>query len=181
MAPGGAGPLSEDLTTQIDELIRTVRVISWDLRPSVLDSLGLVAAMDWQAREFTRRIGIRCGVDLPDEELQLPAEMATDLFRVFQELLTNVSRHAQASRVDIILETTDEAIFLEVRDDGRGMQERERNRPALGLLGIRERLERWGGTMDSEPAHPGSANPGTRVAIMIPYRFRQPLPMEPTL
>ena len=173
------GQAAEDITAQIDELIRTVRVISWELRPSVLDSLGLVAAMDWQARDFYSRIGIRCGVDLPDDEPKLPAEMATDLFRVFQELLTNVSRHAQASRVDIILEITEAAIHLEVKDDGRGVQERERDRPALGLLGIRERLEHWGGTMDSAPVHPGSARPGTGVRIMIPLPSQIVQPMEP--
>ncbi|MBI5107946.1 MAG: HAMP domain-containing protein [Rhodocyclales bacterium] len=153
---------------QIDELIRTVRVISWELRPSVLDSLGLVAAMEWQAQDFSRRLGIRCSVDLPEDELHIPSEMATDLFRVFQELLTNISRHAQATRVDIILETTGEAIYLDVKDDGRGLHLRDQSRPSLGLLGIRERLDRWGGIIDIDAANSDADPPGTRIHIKIP-------------
>ncbi|MDZ4251310.1 MAG: sensor histidine kinase [Sulfuritalea sp.] len=157
------------IASQVDELIRVVRSISWDLRPSLLDSLGLVAAIEWQAQDFSRRLGIRCGVDLPDEAIDIAPEMATDLFRVCQELLTNVSRHARASRVDMILETTDDAIHLEVKDNGCGMQARDQNRPALGLLGIRERVESWGGRVDIEPAN-GTASPsGTCIHIMIPY------------
>lgn len=159
---------SNRIAGQIDELIRTVRVISWELRPSVLDSLGLVAAMEWQAQDFARRLGIRCGVDLPEEELRLASEMATDLFRVFQELLTNISRHAQASRVDIILEATPQAVHLEVKDDGRGMQLGDSLRPSLGLLGIRERLDRWGGAIEITAANPGDERPGTRIQITIP-------------
>jgi len=113
-------------------------------------------------------MGIRCGVDLPDEAIDIAPEMATDLFRVCQELLTNVSRHAHANRVDIILEATDDAIHLEVKDNGCGMQARDQNRPALGLLGIRERVESWGGRVDIEPAN-GTVSPsGTRIHIMIP-------------
>jgi signal transduction histidine kinase len=153
---------------QIDELIRTVRVISWELRPSVLDSLGLVAAMEWQAQDFARRLGIRCSVDLPEDELRIPSEMATDLFRVFQELLTNISRHAQATRVDILLEATAETIHLDVKDNGRGMHQRDQSRPSLGLLGIRERLDRWGGMMDIQAASPDIDPPGTRIQIKIP-------------
>lgn len=156
------------ISAQIDELIRTVRVISWELRPSVLDSLGLVAAMEWQAQDFTRRLGIRCSVDLPEEELHLPSEMATDLFRVFQELLTNVSRHAQASRVDLILEAMPQAVFLEVKDDGRGVDLGDLARPSLGLLGIRERLDRWGGVIEIAPANPEAERSGTRIQITIP-------------
>lgn len=153
---------------QIDELIRTVRVISWELRPSVLDSLGLVAAIEWQAQDFARRLGIRCSVDLPEEELHLPSEMATDLFRVFQELLTNISRHAQASRVDLILEATPQAVHLEVKDNGRGMTPGDQSRPSLGLLGIRERLDRWGGVLKIAAANPEDEHPGTRIQIFIP-------------
>jgi signal transduction histidine kinase len=153
---------------QIDDLIRAVRVISWELRPSVLDSLGLVAAIEWQAQDFARRLGVQCSVDLPEDAIAVAPEMATDLFRICQELLTNVSRHAQASRVDIILEVTDEAIHLEVKDNGRGMQARDQSRPALGLLGIRERLERWGGNLDIGPANSAAVRYGTRIHIMIP-------------
>lgn len=166
---------------QIDELIRAVRVISWELRPSVLDSLGLVAAIEWQAQDFARRLGVQCSVDLPEEAIAVAPEIATDLFRICQELLTNVSRHAQASRVDIILETTDEAIHLEVKDNGRGMQVRDQSRPALGLLGIRERLERWGGSIDIGPANSEAVRYGTRVHIMIPIgRTGVPVSLEQT-
>lgn len=161
----GAG---NHVANQIDELIRAVRVISWELRPSVLDSLGLVAAIEWQAQDFARRVGMRCNVDLPEEAINIAPDMATDLFRICQELLTNVSRHAQASRVDIILEVTDETIHLEVKDNGCGMRPRDQNQPSLGLMGIRERLERWGGSLDIGPANSEPAGYGTRVHIMIP-------------
>ncbi|MDP2826857.1 MAG: histidine kinase [Sulfuritalea sp.] len=163
-----AGEAGSRIATQIDELIRAVRVISWELRPSVLDSLGLVAAIEWQAQDFARRMGIRCSVDLPEDAVDIPPEMATDLFRICQELLTNVSRHAQANRVDLILETTNDAIHLEVKDDGCGMQQRDQNRPALGLLGVRERLERWGGHLDIAPANAESIRCGTHIHITIP-------------
>ncbi|MDP1610604.1 MAG: HAMP domain-containing protein [Sulfuritalea sp.] len=172
---------ASDIAAQIDELIRAVRVLSWELRPSVLDSLGLVAAIEWQAQDFARRMGIRCGVDLPEEAVDLPSEMATDLFRICQELLTNVSRHAQANRVDLILETTDDAIHLEIKDDGRGMQARNENSPSLGLLGIRDRLERWGGHLDIGPGNPAAVRCGTRIHISIPLgRSGAPISSEHT-
>ncbi|MCK9389872.1 MAG: HAMP domain-containing protein [Sulfuritalea sp.] len=177
----GNGETESHIATQIDELIRTVRVISWELRPSVLDSLGLVAAIEWQAQDFARRLGVRCSVDLPEEAVNIAPEMATDLFRICQELLTNVSRHAQASRVDIILEVTDEAIHLEVKDNGCGMRARDQNQPALGLLGIRERLERWGGSLDIGRANAEPVRSGTRVHIMIPLgRSVVPISSEQT-
>lgn len=172
-----SGAAGGQIANQIDELIRTVRVISWELRPSVLDSLGLVAAIEWQAQDFARRFGMRCSVDLPEEAITIAPEMATDLFRICQELLTNVSRHAQANRVDIILEATDEAIHLEVKDNGCGMQARDHDRPALGLLGIRERLERWGGHMDIAPGSAEAARSGTRIHISIP-RGRTGVPVS---
>ena len=158
----------DSISRQIDELISTVRVISWELRPSVLDSLGVVAAMEWQAQDFSRRLGIRCSVDLPEDELHISPEMATDLFRVFQELLTNISRHARAMRVDLILEATPDAIHLDVKDDGRGMHLRDQSRPSLGLLGIRERLDRWGGVIAIQPANTEADPPGTHIQITIP-------------
>lgn len=171
------GDAGKRVAQQIDELIRTVRVISWELRPSVLDSLGLVAAIEWQAQDFARRMGVRCSVDLPEDEPRLSAEMATDLFRVFQELLTNVSRHAQASRVDVLLEVTDASIFLEVKDDGRGIRPVDESRPSLGLLGMRERLERWGGRIDIGPAVQNPIPAGTRVVIEIPLGLRGSIPV----
>jgi len=176
-----AGTEGNAIATQVDELIRVVRNISWDLRPSLLDSLGLVAAIEWQAQDFSRRMGIHCGVDLPDEAIDIAPDMATDLFRVCQELLTNVSRHARASRVDIILEMTDDAIHLEVKDNGCGMQARDQSRPALGLLGIRERVESWGGRIDIGPANGATSAGGTRVHIMIPrVRGGTPISSEQT-
>ncbi len=175
------GDVGRPIAGQIDELVRVVRVISWELRPSVLDSLGLVAAIEWQAQDFARRMNVRCSVDLPEGELDLPSEMATDLFRIFQELLTNISRHARARRVDAILEVTDSAVHLEVKDDGRGMDVRDQARPSLGLLGMRERLERWGGIIDIGPASTDGEASGTRIAIVIPLAHAKPVEtQEPT-
>lgn len=133
------------LGEMVDSTIKVVRTLSWDLRPTVLDSMGLVAAIEWMAQDFQQRMGIRCGVQLPAMSVVLNPDQATDVFRVCQELLTNITRHAKASRVDIRFVVTDDLIRLEVEDNGVGMPFGAVKRDSLGLLGIRERCQRWGG------------------------------------
>ena len=149
----------------IDGMVRTVREVSARLRPEVLDELGLVAAIKWQARDFEVRAGIRCKVDAPVEDLAIDLACATAVFRVFQELLTNVARHASATKVDVSLHMLDSNVQLEVRDNGRGIRDAEiRNPASLGLLGMRERVVAFGGRVKLEARGSG----GTRATVTIP-------------
>jgi two-component system sensor histidine kinase UhpB len=152
------------LVELVKDTIRCVRRISSELRPSILDDLGLGAAIEWLAHDVESRTPIRCTVEVP-EDLSLPFELATPLFRICQEALTNVSRHAQATRVGIHLESQDGHVLLVVRDNGRGITDEEiRRHGSLGLLGMKERVTLLGGTLELE-GHPGE---GTTLAIRMP-------------
>jgi PAS domain S-box-containing protein len=149
----------------IDTTILTLRRISSELRPSVLDDLGLLAAIAWQAREFQARTDIRCQVETAIESVALDSERSTAGFRVLQEALTNILRHAHATSVLIRLEADAGDLVLTVRDDGRGITESERTSSgSLGLLGIRERAALVGGTVRIT----GVPGAGTTVEIRIP-------------
>lgn len=162
------GPLLERLGTmaaQIDGCVQTVRRIATELRPSVLDDLGLDEAIEWQAHEFQARAGIRVVLSLPDSELQLDRGRATALFRIFQELITNVARHSGASEISVQLGPERGGVVLEVSDNGRGITPAEQSTPtALGLLGMRERAAQFAGSLEIE----GREGQGTRVVVRIP-------------
>jgi signal transduction histidine kinase len=149
----------------IDTTLAQVRTIVAELRPVALDKLGLVAAMEWQAREFHERSGIACETHLPAEEISLDADRATALFRIFQETLTNVARHAHASKVEVELKRDAQCLILAVRDNGKGIDEAAINAASsLGLLGIRERAMAFGGNMELT----GLPERGTCVTVRIP-------------
>ena len=151
----------------VDDTIRTVRKIASGLRPEVLDDMGLVAAIGWQTTEFQKRAGVRCITSLPPDIVVPDADLATTVFRIFQELLTNVARHAHATRVDVELRQTADRLVLEVADNGVGIVggDGEGNHKAsLGLLGMQERARRLGGSVDIL----SSRGAGTRVAVSIP-------------
>ncbi|HLK40533.1 MAG TPA: GAF domain-containing sensor histidine kinase, partial [Polyangiaceae bacterium] len=148
-----------------DEIIGQVRRISSELRPGVLDDLGLIAAIEWQAQEFEGRTGTECTVRTSGGDAPISRATATAVFRVLQEALTNVTRHAQAQRVDVRLEIGGASLALAVRDDGRGITPEELRSPkSLGLLGIRERAHRLGGSVSVGPASPS----GTLVLLTVP-------------
>src|SRR3954467_2122829 len=109
----------------IDSTIQTVRKIASGLRPEMLDDMGLVAAVGWQAKEFQKRTGIRCRAKLPPETMKPDIDIATTMFRIFQEILTNVARHSRATRVDIDLTVSDAELKLEVVDNGIGIPDRD--------------------------------------------------------
>lgn len=144
----------EDVTARLgtaskltDEIIGMVRRIASGLRPGVLDDLGLVDAIEWQAQQFQERTGITCVVRADVGDTRFERSVATALFRIFQEALTNVVRHAAATHVDASLRVEGGRARLEVCDDGRGITEAELRQPtSLGLLGMRERAARLGGT-----------------------------------
>jgi signal transduction histidine kinase len=153
----------------IDSTVQTVRKIATGLRPEMLDDMGLVAAVGWQAKDFQKRTGIRCRVKLPPETTKLDIDVSTTAFRIFQEILTNVARHSRATRVDIDLELAGDSLRLEVTDNGVGIAEAELDgRKSLGLLGMHERALLFGG----EVSITGSPGHGTRVAVTIPTRGR---------
>jgi PAS domain S-box-containing protein len=132
----------------IDAAIESVKRIGAELRPAVLDTLGLTAAIEWQADEFTQRTGISCHLELPARPPVVDDARSTALFRVVQEALTNVARHASARRVDIRLEQENGHLVLEVADDGKGLGDGQTTGPrSLGIAGMRERLGMHGGRL----------------------------------
>jgi PAS domain S-box-containing protein len=149
----------------IDGLLRTVRDVSTELRPAVLDHLGLVDAIKWQARQFETRTGIPCPVRSRLEGVLVDSGRTTDLFRVVQEALTNVVRHARATRVQIQMLREAGDLLLEVSDNGQGIKQEDQNRQtSLGLLGIRERIQALGGTVELS----STPSSGTRLRVRIP-------------
>ncbi|HXC66792.1 MAG TPA: PAS domain S-box protein, partial [Nitrospiraceae bacterium] len=152
----------------LDSTIQSVRDIATTLRPGVLDELGLEAAVEWQAREFQHRTGIACGTTIRPRNLGLSPEQSTALFRILQEILTNVARHAHATNVDIRLEQFGEEVSLQVGDNGRGISSVEQSGPkSFGLLGMRLRAQQQGGSFDIR----STSGTGTTVIVSIPlYR-----------
>ena len=150
----------------MDSTIQTVRRISSELRPGVLDHLGLVAALEWQANEFQNRTGIKCDVHADVQEHLPDPNLSTTFFRIFQETLTNVIRHAGATEVTVDLKESDSRITLEVKDNGRGIERQEiSNTKSMGLLGMRERAALLGGVFKIGRLGRGK---GTRVKVSIP-------------
>jgi PAS domain S-box-containing protein len=163
------GAMSEklaEMAKSADELIHAVRRISAELRPGILDDLGLQAAIEWQAEEFQGRTGTRCEVRSTAGDLQLERDLATGVFRIYQEALTNVARHARASHVLVELGLVKGRLKLAVSDDGVGLPAAPR-RGSLGLLGMSERARRLGGELEIGN---GSAR-GTIVSLTVPLRF----------
>jgi len=131
----------------IDRTIMTVKKISTDLRPGLLDDLGLSAAIEWQAEEFEKRTGIPCRLIIDPKDITFDKDRNTALFRILQETLTNIARHAEATEVDISLQKKDGQIELNVQDNGRGISEAELTSPqSFGLMGLRERAIMFGGS-----------------------------------
>lgn len=153
------------MNASIGSIIQTVRRIAADLRPGVLDDLGIVAALEWQTDEFAKRTGIACSFTPSVNYLEMNPDCSTALFRVYQEVLTNVARHAEASAVQVSLRHRDGKIVLRVKDNGRGIREQEvKDMRSLGLVGMRERLLPWEGRVEFR----GKPDHGTTVTIILP-------------
>jgi len=149
----------------VDNMIATLRRIASELRPRTLDDLGLPAALESQAQEFEGRTGIRCSVTLPHEPLTLDTDTSTAIFRIFQESLTNVARHAHASLVEASLKVEKVRIVFQVFDNGRGFDPREANvHKSLGLVGMQERALMLNGDFKIE----GVPGVGTTMTLTIP-------------
>ncbi len=161
---------SESILHLVDQTIQSVRRIATELRPGILDDLGLVAAVEWAAEEFAARSGTKLWLALPQEDLVISAEAATAIFRILQETLTNVTRHAEATEVQVRLARQDGSVVLEVRDNGRGMNEELATTGSLGILGMRERALLLKGELIIRSA-PGQ---GTAVTVRIPINGADP-------
>jgi PAS domain S-box-containing protein len=150
----------------INDGVKAVRAICSGLRPGVLDDLGLAAAIEWQANDFAARNGIPCLVSVPPVDLHLDGDRATATFRIFQECLTNIIRHAQAKSVRIALYQQEESILLIVEDDGIGFHESgfSNTLGSLGLLGMKERAQFCGGDVQISTS-PGN---GTTITVRVP-------------
>jgi signal transduction histidine kinase len=153
------------MTTLIENTITTVRRISSELRPAVLDDLGLIAAIEWQAQQFQARTGIHCDCENVVDAVDLNLEAKTAVFRIFQEILTNVLRHAQATRVAVNVRKEADRFVLEVKDNGRGITDDDGSGAgSFGILGMKERAL----LVDGEVAIYGATGVGTSVIVRVP-------------
>jgi PAS domain S-box-containing protein len=165
---GDNGPLREQIEAiagGLDVTVQTVRKICAELRPAMLYHFGLPAAIEWQAREFQKKTGIECTVELGSEEMDLDHEVGLAVFRMFQEALTNIMRHAGADRVKVGLVKDDEALTLRVQDNGKGITKKDISNPgSFGIIGMIERARFWDGTVQFK----GVPHKGTTVTVHIP-------------
>ena len=149
----------------ITATVGSVSRICSELRPAILDDVGLSAAIEWQAGEFTSRTGIDCNIRSEPRQIKLSEELSVAIFRIFQETLTNIIRHAQATEVDVALRLTPHSFSMRVSDDGVGMQVSETHKMnSFGLLGVRERVRGFGGEMSVYTGELG----GACLDIIIP-------------
>lgn len=155
----------QNLLKLVDATLNAVRRIAGDLRPSLLDNLGLVAAVEWQLKSFGKRSGVRITFKKPKEEPQLSDQAKNGLFRIFQESLTNVARHADAKSIKVELSLTNNQILLSIIDDGRGFEyDKVARDKTLGILGMKERAEMMGGTYTITSRE----GKGTMVTVNLP-------------
>jgi len=144
-----------------------VQRISTELRPGLLDDLGLVAAIEWQTEEFQSRTGITCKLTIDPEDIVIDEKRSTTLFRILQESLTNISRHAGATRVTVSLKEKDGQIALRVRDNGKGItKEQLSSNRSFGIIGIRERVHHLRGKVRIS----GSPGKGTTAMVRMPIK-----------
>ncbi len=160
----------QSLKKMVDDTIQSVKQIITKLRPGLLDDLGLTAAIEWQANEFQHRTGIVCEVSVDSDEKGIDPEISTAMFRIFQETLTNITRHSGATRVKVELRNMENSIELKVEDNGRGITHQEISDPkSFGLIGIRERTQYLGGTVEIS----GVLDHGTTIIVRLPSQTEQ--------
>ncbi len=158
--PRRAGEHITETVGLVDETIKTVRRIAADLRPGILDDFGLAAAIEWQIQQFRARTGVEAELDAELDEESLSKEMATAAFRILQETLTNVIRHAEATRVQVVVRTTDADLILTVRDNGKGLHP-DPSHKSFGVVGMKERARQFGGSVTI------SDNPGGGAVVQL--------------
>jgi len=162
----------DDMIHVIDRTIQIVQKICTDLRPSILDDLGLVPAIQWQAKDFENFAHVQVILDIHPEDIHLEQEEATIFFRVFQEALTNIDRYAQATKVYVSLHRTEELLTLKIRDNGIGIPPQKINDPnSFGIMGMRQRLLSKGGSFVIN----GERNNGTTIEAALKLSRKEPL------
>ncbi len=155
----------DSLTKLIDQSVESVQKISAKLRPTILDELGLNAAIEWQTEEFEKLTNIKCSLVLPKDDLKLTSNKSTAIFRIFQEALTNIARHSGADKVTISLLTNQNDLNLEIIDNGKGIStEQIKDLKSLGIHGMEERALIFGGQVTLD----GTSGKGTKVKVEIP-------------
>lgn len=160
---------TKNMAEMIDTTIQKVRNISTQLRPSILDHFGLVAAIEWQAKEFQKHTALRCKLNIEVEDLGIADPYATAIFRIFQETLTNIARHANATRVDVSLKEIPIGLELKVSDNGKGFDVSYKGeRKSLGLLGMRERAV----SINAEVVMESEIGKGTTITLKIPIELK---------
>ena len=146
------------------------------MRPGLLDDLGLQAAMEWQAKKFQHRTGIKCEIDFKTDAVNLDQERITTIFRIFQETLTTVARHAEAKRVEVSLKETPDSLRMEVKDNGKGITEEQIANPkSFGLMGMQERAHLLGGNIKISGIH----GKKTVVKVEILFAGKKTVSMPP--
>jgi len=157
----------ESISELIDVTLERVKQISRDLRPDMLDDLGLIPAIEWQVSEYKSRTRIACELSLPPEEPDLDKDLSLSIFRVFQESMTNVARHAKATKVKISLKKLEGVLELVVKDNGAGITEKDvASSTSLGLIGMQERVNFWGGALEIT----GARGKGTTIKVTVPIK-----------
>lgn len=165
VSPGELEDKLADLSELVDGTITSVRRISSELRPSILDDFGLVAAIEWQASQFEQEMEIPCLLLSSTDKLELDSETEVAMFRIIQEALTNIARHAAATKVSITLRSLPDHLLIRVEDNGRGIDLRKDNKKqSLGILGMKERSRLIGAALSIGPRRGG----GTTVELKIP-------------
>ena len=153
------------MSTLIDTTVHSVKRIISELRPRLLDDFGLSAAIEWQTEEFVKRTGIQCAIKSDPEDIILDEARSVAIFRIFQETLTNITRHADATRVRVSLKKNASAIEMRVSDNGKGISKKRLSKPeSFGIIGMRERAHSFGGKL----VVTGARGEGTTVAVTIP-------------
>jgi len=161
---------TQSMVKLLDTTIHTIKKICSDLRPGLLDDLGLKAAIEWYTEEFISHTGIICKLKIGFEELIMEKDLEISVFRIFQETLTNVARHAQATQVKAEFFLENDVLFMKIEDNGCGITEEKVNDPkSLGLVGLRERIYPWNGELKIH----GTKNKGTIVFVKIPLQERR--------
>jgi signal transduction histidine kinase len=149
----------------VDDTIKNVRKISANLRPKLLDQLGFLPAIEWQVKEFSKRTKIKCDFDIVNYNIELNPFAASTLFRIFQESLTNITRHSKASKVIFSIRVNgNDSLIMKITDNGVGFNGTVGQKPSLGILGMKERAQSLGGNLSINSVRSG----GTEVVVNIP-------------
>ncbi len=162
----------EAMSGLIDSTVQSVRDISTDLRPGIIDDLGLIAALDWQLKKFEDMTGIVCSLESNMEDGRLDKDLSIALFRISQEGLTNIARHADAKHVNVRLDDDAGSLVLEIEDDGRGFTSQEIfSGTSVGIISMRERALAFGGNVTIR----GEKGRGTTLTVRIPLDRERPV------